>query len=115
MKRNKAENIVKHMSGQQKSFLDYVQQHERSWGDKLYPGRPSLASIMASPIVVFWRTGSARDDMYKITLHDDMAQVEKQLVRMLIAAEPPNDRINMIFQNQKKLSIVGVSIHFREV
>jgi len=36
------------------TFMSVVEIHERKWGTVQYPGRPSLAALMTSPIVALW-------------------------------------------------------------
>lgn len=100
---------------QLQSFLDYVQLHERTWGTETYPKRPSLAEIMAAPVVAFWYT-SSEDDPFKITLHQDTAEVEKHILRLILGSRynPPQERLAQVFKHQKRLSIANVKIEFRE-
>lgn len=35
-------------------FLDLIEIHERRWGTKQYPGRPTLKELMEYPIVAVW-------------------------------------------------------------
>ncbi|GAB4522882.1 MAG: hypothetical protein OHK0046_36050 [Anaerolineae bacterium] len=102
-------------SGETKNFLDYVQLHERSWGNKSYTGRPDLMQIMTSPVVVFWETGDQNEPL-KITLHPDLQDIEKYLFRQLLGArkEQSKDRLGPIFQDQKRMMIAGVRIVFKE-
>lgn len=96
------------------NFMDFVQAHERAWGTESYKGRPALAEIMSSPVVVFWLTDDA-EKPYKITLHPDTKSVEKHLLRMIFGTRfnVPNERLVAIFELQQKLSIRGVKILFK--
>lgn len=114
MRRSTSE-IRKASMGSPKSFMDYVQHHERTWGTENYTNRPDLGTIIGSPVVVFWDAGDD-EGRYKITLHSDLSDVEKHLLRMLIGArkEAPKQRIVEIFQNQKRMVISGVKITLKE-
>lgn len=114
MRRSTSE-IRKASMGNPKTFMDYVQHHERTWGTENYTNRPDLGAIIGSPVVVFWDMGDD-SDRYKVTLHPDLSDVEKHLLRLLIGArkEPPKQRMVEIFQNQKRMVISGVKITFKE-
>lgn len=103
------------MTSEGREFFDCVQEHEREWGTKSYPGRPSLAAIMAAKVVVFWDAeGEKQKEPDKITLHDDTADVEKMLLRSLFSREESKWRIALIFRDQKRLTIARLKIEFRE-
>ena len=36
------------MATSEKGFLDYVQQHERTWGTDTYPGKPDLQEFLGA-------------------------------------------------------------------
>lgn len=101
--------------GQLKTFMDYVQLHERTWGTENYANRPDLGAILASPVVVFWDIGD-ENGRHKATLHPDLSDVEKHLLRLLIGArkDPPKQHIAEIFQNQKRMVVGGIKITFKE-
>jgi hypothetical protein len=98
---------------QQPTFVELVEQHERVWGTENYPGRPKLSQILASPVVVFWKSIESKDNRYTVTLHNDLNAVEKHLYRTLfLDTEPPKKRPARIFQNQKRMMIKAVQIVF---
>lgn len=103
------------------SFMDYVQAHEREWGNDNYPGRPDLAAIMRSPVVVFWYD-VAHDEfgekpLLKITLHQGLDDVERYLCKIMFRAniKLPDKRIHKIFANGNRVIIKGVRVLFEEV
>jgi len=41
----------------EKTFLEWVEFHERKWGIEQYPGRPALRDLLSCSIVAMWRVG----------------------------------------------------------
>jgi hypothetical protein len=101
------------------SFLTWVQEHERAWGNLVYGGRPTLEEILNAPVVVFWRrTGTEKPDRYfVITLHSDLAQLEKYFARILLLSfnDPPRSQVAAIFQEQRQMRIAEVHVRFEPV
>jgi hypothetical protein len=98
-------------------FLDFVQAHEREWGKESYPGKPSLAQMLESPVVVFWRPTSDKvKTRMTATMYADMKGIEDHFVKLVTRSqiEPPKNRIAHIFHNQKSMRIRGVRIEFAE-
>src|SRR5262245_60683837 len=42
------------------ALVELIQLHERLWGTESYPGRPSLALLLKSPIIVMWQPNERR-------------------------------------------------------
>lgn len=98
-------------------FLDFVQAHEREWGKETYIGKPSLAQLLESPVVVFWKPTNPKDKpRMTATLYADMKGIEDHFIKLVTRAqiEPPKQRIAHIFKNQKSMRIRGVHIEFTE-
>lgn len=110
-----------------KQMLDYVQRHEREWGNTSYPGRPALADIIAAKVVVFWapidntkpspnRRASQEIELPKeiITLHKDLKEVENYLTRMILftKSNPPDRKYLRAFVDQKLIRVKAVRIEF---
>ncbi|MEZ4670289.1 MAG: hypothetical protein R3E39_20475 [Anaerolineae bacterium] len=101
-------------------FLEYVQLHERSWGIKTYPGRPTLEQFLASPVVVFWKATNTKtiedQPVITATLYDDLRGVEDYFIKLVFRAqiEPPKVRLSQVFSNKKSVKIRGVRIMFEE-
>ena len=95
-------------------FMKVVEEHERNWGTKTYTGRPSLLEILSAPVVVFWESIDQPDAPYTITLHTNLKEIEKSLLRMLIMGkrEPPKKRIALVFENQERMVVRGIHINF---
>lgn len=97
------------------SFMDYIQLHERVWGNKMYSGRPKLAAILDPPVVVFWRSNE-NPDVWTITLHSDLKDVEAVMLKMLFrsSVNPPTKRPFRIFRNRKRMIIRSIHVIFAE-
>jgi hypothetical protein len=102
-----------------KSFMDYVQDHERSWGNETYQGRPNLAELIQSPVVVFWEVLKSEKNIkevppYTVSLHKSLSEVEHYFAKILVRAqvEAPKQRIYRIFANGKEVRIKKVTIEF---
>lgn len=107
-------------SKQPVTFMDYVQAHEREWGNAAYPNRPDLATIMRSPVVVFWQD-AAEDEFnpqqfLKVTVHQGLDDVERYLSKMVfrINVKLPDKRVHRIFSNGNRVIIKGLRIIFEE-
>ena len=99
-------------------FLDFVQAHEREWGKDTYPGKPSLAQMLSSPVVAFWKPTNEKDKTrMTASLYADMKGVEDHFLKLLMRSqiELPKQRIAHVFCNQKSMRIKGVRIDFVEV
>lgn len=106
--------MLKHKDG----FMDWVQLHERAWGSRIYPARPSLEQILSAPVVTFWQAAKeSKDPPYTIKLYDELKDVEKYLTRLLVrtSVEPPNERLVRIYAHQKRMTIRAVRVLFGEV
>lgn len=95
-------------------FIDLVQEHEREWGKKSYPGKPKLADILAAPVVAFWQV-EGEEHRLSITLHDDLSDIEKFLTRQLFtgSVNAPRRRLVRVFKDQKRMVIAGVRVLFQ--
>ena len=90
-----------------------VEEHERDWGNEAYPNRPGLLDILNTPVVVFWKS-TEKDDPETITLHQDLDEIRKHFVRILIASHKnsPKKRISRIFEDQQRIAIKDVQVIF---
>jgi hypothetical protein len=112
------------------NFIDLVQAHERQWGTELYTDRPSLADLLAAPIVAWWmpvrgstgrvdpptrrRESSPQEEPPRLmaSVHQDIAELDKYAARLLLHSrnEPPDRRLAMVYIDQKKALIRGVRL-----
>jgi hypothetical protein len=99
-----------------KSLIEYVQDHERAWGNDSYSGRPSLSEILGATVVVLWKPISKDEPRLKITLHENLDEVENHFVKLLFRANvaAPDVRLERIFKGGKAVIIRGVRINFQE-
>lgn len=95
------------------TFIHEVEEHERTWGNNSYQGRPSLLEIIKSPVVVFWEHVD-QDVPDTISLYNDLKEIEKYYVRILATRNPDGfkRRIVQVFHNQERVVIKGVNIVF---
>lgn len=107
------------MPATEKQFLDYVQEHERTWGNETYPGKPNLQDFLKAPVVVFWQVIGAEKNIkvaprYTATLHQHLREVEDYFAKLIFRAqvEPPKNRVVQIFANGKPVRIKDVKIEF---
>ncbi len=110
------------MATSEKGFLDYVQQHERTWGTDTYPGKPDLQEFLGAAVVVFWQATDAERNIkslprYTATLHNDLEELESYFSKLLFRAqlEPPKQRVVQIFADGKRMRIRGVRVEFEMV
>jgi hypothetical protein len=102
------------------TFLDLVELHERAWGREGYPNKPSLADIMSSPIVVFWKPREPDDKKYRglhtITLHESIRDVEIYLLKLLTRAltDYPDRYMYRIYDNKHRVILKTIRFIFTE-
>lgn len=98
----------------QKTLLDYVQEHERSWGTETYLKRPSLQEILQAPVVAFWHVH--KQTRLIVTLHSDVQEIENHLTRQLFRSEvtESKQKLSRIFRNGKRIRIKTVRIEFED-
>lgn len=104
------------MAAEPKDFIDYVQQHEREWGNETYSGRPSLDEILRAPVVIFWQPVDSKSTNGRrvVTLHNDLKEVQEHLEKLLIRSqlEFPRQRIYRMFAKGKQIRIKAVHVEF---
>ena len=107
------------MATPEKQFLDYVQEHERTWGNESYAGKPTLQAFLQAGVVVFWQAVGADKNIkaaprYIATIHDELNELEAYFAKLLFRAqvEPPKNRVVQIFANGKPVRVKGVKIEF---
>ncbi|MCA9883161.1 MAG: hypothetical protein KC546_09755 [Anaerolineae bacterium] len=97
-----------------KAFMEFVQYHERSWGDEDYPNRPDLIDILRSPVCVFWQDITTQTSRYTVSLHQDMRDIEEYMAQLIFRRNniAPDKRLVRIFTNAKPTRIKGIKIIF---
>ncbi len=102
-------------SNRENNLIELVQMHERSWGEEIYPDRPDLAEILNAQVVVFWQSDDPKEKRATITVHTDLADLERALSRMFLRlnATPIPRRIARVFDGGKRMIITGVQVEFQ--
>jgi hypothetical protein len=102
-------------------FLDMVQLHERYWGDKTYPYRPTLEQMLNAPVVTFWRPITENkkklsETGYVVRLYPSLAEVEAYYTKMLLRLniETPDYTIARIYFQQRRYVIKRIAMQFVE-
>ncbi len=95
-------------------LLELIQIHERAWGQEQYPGRPSLATLLNSPIVVMWYKSEFTDkkqplkDRFMLTVHPTWEDLDTLVTNALVLGHPShaaNWKLSKVFFNQKPVRI----------
>ena len=108
------------MSNLPLSFMDYVQFHERIWGDETYTNRPELQQILDADVVVFWQEigpENMQNRRFHVTLHDKLDEVERHIAKAIQRThnnEFPDERIHRIFKNGVRVNIKRIHVEFEE-
>ena len=106
------------------AFMELVQAHERTWGLEQYPGRPSLAQLLSSPVVVMWsqqarthdeptRNAEPTPSKFLLTAHQSVDELQDIVLSMILASKVVADskrRIFRIYVRQKAVEIRGVQL-----
>lgn len=94
-------------------FMEWVEAHERAWGNTMYPGRPSLDDILNAPCVTFWRpVNSDRHMRYKVKLYTRQRDIENVLLKQIARShiEQPQERLSRIFIDRQLHRVKAVRI-----
>ncbi len=102
------------MANKELNFLDYVQEHERAWGNDTYTNRPNLQEFLQAAVVVFWMPVGVETPRRTATLHKNLDELQDYFAKLLLRGtlEPPKQRIVQIFANGKPARIKGVKVEF---
>lgn len=102
-----------------KTFMEWVERHERAWGKDRYKGRPTLQQIIDAPVVVFWDDIKEKrdDNKYTVTLHQDLGLLNKHFARVLFLVnnDVPRLRCVRVFAQGKQQRITGLRVFFEAV
>jgi hypothetical protein len=87
--------------GKELSFMGLVEIHERRWGTRQYPGRPSLKEIMELPIVAVW----ACKANFTLTVYRTAEELHKVITGIVTGKIPnPDHRVlARIYYRQQRL------------
>src|SRR5690242_10952032 len=102
------------MANKELGFLDYVQEHERAWGNDTYTNRPNLQDFLGAGVVVFWMPVGVETPRRTATLHKSLDELQDYFAKFLLRGtlEPPKQRIVQIFAQGKPVRIKGVRVEF---
>ena len=105
------------------AFLELVQLHERQWGMEPYQGRPSLADLLASPVVAMWvatAKGAPSDrkrvtanaarppERFMFTVHKNFEELDDLATSILVMGNPSvaaNWKLSRLFIEQKPVKV----------
>jgi hypothetical protein len=103
-----------------KTFIEFIQLHERAWGTEQYPGRPSLAELMESFIVAVWVDDPLIDqrhrwakDRFMLSVHSSADDFHNALAATVLAGKQSftnGRKLSRVFAQQKLVNIAGVRI-----
>ncbi len=96
-------------------FIEYVELHERVWGNDTYSGRPRLRDILKAPVVAFWQSNKPSEGRQMITLHNDLEDVNTYISAMFLHSHTQrfNRRLARLYVDQKAVVVSGVRLVFR--
>jgi len=114
------------------AFMELVQLHERTWGMEQYPGRPSLAELLSSPLIAMWsgdikqtstytapskRLAAPANDAtparFMFSIHKSVPELDAVFLAMCVAGNThplANRKLFKIYLNQKPLKIKGIRL-----
>lgn len=104
-------------------YLELVQKHEREWGQESYPNRPTLAELLASPLVVMWievtgqrsrpPVSTVVSNKFRLTCYQSTEELNTIVLNMITTDDVtkyPAWKISRLFINQKPAQITGVKL-----
>ena len=100
------------MANKPATFIDIVQEHERSWGTEGYAGRPTLSDLLQAPVVAWWRSVNEEESRLTATAHESEDELNQYAARLLLQSrvEMPDRRLAMVHVGQKKAVVRGVKL-----
>lgn len=94
------------------TFMGFVELNERAWGTESYPGRPRLEQILHAKVVAFWQTTRNRDPAYRVSVHQNLAEIHRWATEMLIHSRTrsPEKRLVRLYVDQRRARIKSVRV-----
>ncbi len=101
---------------QNDTFMGFVELNERAWGTDSYAGRPRLEEILQARVVVFWQHSRNRDPAYRVSVHENLAEIHEWATQMLVESKTrtPEKRLSRIYVDQRRARIKSVRIQLEE-
>jgi hypothetical protein len=105
------------------AFLELIQLHERMWGMEQYQGRPSLADLLAVPVVAMWVAASRvppadpkrktsntsqPSERFMLTAHKTFEELDDLATSVLIIGKPSfatNWKLSRLYVKQKPVKV----------
>ena len=101
------------------NFVELVQLHERNWGMETYPHRPSLDSLLSSPIVAMWSEGNKASkgkratadtapERFMLTTHQSYLELDDIVTSIVMIGSPSfasTWRLYRLFLYQKVVKV----------
>jgi hypothetical protein len=101
------------------NFVELVQLHERIWGMEKYPHRPSLESLLSSPIVAVWTAGNKASggkrataetapERFMLTTHQSYRELDDIATSIVVVGSPSfasTWRLYKLFLYQKVVKV----------
>lgn len=112
------------------AFLNIVQLHERSWGQEMYKGRPTLADLVKGPIVALWCDVGMRKapdfradrlvsrERFTMSAHATAESLNEMLAGLVFmgkVSDVSNRRLMAVYVNQERVEITGVRLTTKKV
>lgn len=91
-------------------FLELIEIHERRWGSKGYPGRPTLKEIMESPIVAAW----AESGTFMLSTYETADQINEAVTCLFTTAGPGARKLVKIFYKHQPMPFSLQIIRIKE-
>lgn len=83
------------------SFMELVELHERKWGTKQYPGRPTLSQLMRCPFVALWSISGR----FILTVHGTPHELNELVYQAITGQlqEMPDRKLVKVFYEQRPM------------
>jgi hypothetical protein len=93
-------------------FIEFIQNHERAWGNQTYSGRPSLAELLDASVMLVWQPNDPQETRQMVTVHQSLDEVNKYAARLLIQnkQDPLDRRLQAVYVDRKRATIRGVKV-----
>jgi hypothetical protein len=91
------------------TFTDYVELHERKWGEQQYLGRPNLKQLLNVPIVAMWKNGKR----FKFSVHASTNSLLQAIQAVLFGAvneEESRSLYKIFYHHQEQTLSINISL-----
>lgn len=91
-------------------FMELVEIHERRWGTKGYPGRPTLKEIMECPIIAVWSHAGG----FTLSAHESPEHINQVVTHLFTETSLDNRRLVKIFYNREVMPFTLQVVRVKE-